>query len=77
MCNNYQITSQREAVRELVKALRDLGSNETSRDNVFPDYLAPIVREQNAERVLANARWGLPSPAFALNVKTHPTLTLP
>lgn len=66
MCNNYQITSQREAIRQLVKALRDLGANELSRDNVFPDYLAPIVREQNGERVLVNAKWGLPSPAFAL-----------
>ncbi len=66
MCNNYQITSQREAVRQLVKALRDLGANEPTRDNVFPDYPSPIVRLQNGERIIGNARWGLPSPAFAL-----------
>ena len=66
MCNNYQITSHREAVRQLVKALRDLGANEPTRDNIFPDYPAPIVRVQNGERIVANARWGLPSPAFAL-----------
>lgn len=66
MCNNCQITSHREAVRQLAKALRDLGSNQVTKDNIFPDYPAPIVRMQDGERVLANARWGLPSPAFAL-----------
>lgn len=66
MCNNYQITSQREAVRQLALALHDVGANEQYKTNVFPDYMAPIVRMQNGERVLANARWGLPSPAFAL-----------
>ena len=66
MCNNYQITSHREAVRQLVKALQDLGANEATKENVFPDYLAPIVRIQSGDRIMQNARWGLPSPAFAL-----------
>jgi putative SOS response-associated peptidase YedK len=37
---------------------------------VFPDYSAPIVRVAGGERELAMARWGMPSPQFALEGKT-------
>lgn len=33
---------------------------------IFPDYAAPIVRDTPDGRELALARWGMPSPAFAL-----------
>jgi len=33
---------------------------------IFPDYAAPIVRNQTGGRELMMARWGMPSPAFAL-----------
>jgi hypothetical protein len=33
---------------------------------VFPDYSAPIVRNAAEGRELAMARWGMPSPVFAL-----------
>jgi putative SOS response-associated peptidase YedK len=33
---------------------------------IFPDYPAPIVRNHVEGRELAMARWGMPSPAFAL-----------
>jgi putative SOS response-associated peptidase YedK len=33
---------------------------------VFPDYAAPIVRNQAGGRELMMARWGMPSPVFAL-----------
>jgi putative SOS response-associated peptidase YedK len=37
---------------------------------VYPDYAAPVVRhDQNGERTLSMARWGMPSPAFALEGK--------
>jgi putative SOS response-associated peptidase YedK len=35
----------------------------------FPDYSAPIVRNQPESRELTMARWAMPSPAFALNGK--------
>ena len=56
----------REEVRGLVKALRDLTSNKPPQYGVYPDYEAGVVRMENGERIIANARWGLPSPAFAL-----------
>jgi putative SOS response-associated peptidase YedK len=33
---------------------------------IFPDYAAPIVCNQPGGRELTMARWGMPSPAFAL-----------
>ena len=33
---------------------------------IFPDYAAPIVRNQPGGRELMMARWGMPSPTFAL-----------
>jgi putative SOS response-associated peptidase YedK len=33
---------------------------------IFPDYAAPIVRNQPDGRELTMARWGMPSPLFAL-----------
>ena len=33
---------------------------------IFPDYAAPIVRNQPDGRELTMARWGMPSPVFAL-----------
>jgi putative SOS response-associated peptidase YedK len=33
---------------------------------IFPDYSAPIVRNTVNGRGLAMARWGMPSPVFAL-----------
>jgi len=36
---------------------------------IFPDYPAPIVRNRPEGRELTMARWGMPSPAFALKGK--------
>src|SRR3954471_246404 len=36
---------------------------------IFPDYPAPIVRDRPEGRELTVARWGMPSPAFALQGK--------
>ena len=60
------MNNTREEIRSLVKALRDLTANQPPMPGIYPDYEAPIVRLENGERIIANARWGLPSPAFAL-----------
>jgi putative SOS response-associated peptidase YedK len=38
-------------------------------DGIFPDYSAPIVRNQPEGRELMMARWGMPSPVFTLKGK--------
>ena len=69
MCNLYSITKGQQAIRELARAMSDRTGNLPPLPGVFPDYAAPIVRNQPDGRELAMARWGMPSPAFALQGK--------
>ena len=77
MCNLYSITKGQAAIRELAHAIRDQTGNLPPFPGVFPDYAAPIVRTTpDGVRELAMARWGIPSPAFALKgKKTDPGVT--
>ncbi|MBO6901177.1 MAG: SOS response-associated peptidase [Rhizobiaceae bacterium] len=63
MCNLYNITTNRQAVLEFTRAMHDRGGfNEPSRD-VFPNYLAPVVRARaDGEREIAPLTWGMPTP---------------
>jgi putative SOS response-associated peptidase YedK len=76
MCNLYSITKGQQAIREFTRAMTDRTGNLPPLPGVFPDYSAPIVRNQPEGRELAMARWGMPSPAFALKgKKTDPGVT--
>jgi putative SOS response-associated peptidase YedK len=66
MCNLYAITKSQQAIRELANAMVDRTGNLASMPGVFPDYAAPIVRNGPEGRELVLARWGMPSPTFAL-----------
>jgi putative SOS response-associated peptidase YedK len=66
MCNLYAITKSQQAIRELARAMIDRTGNLASMPGIFPDYAAPIVRNGPDGRELVLARWGMPSPAFAL-----------
>ena len=47
--------------------MRDTTGNLLPLPGIFPDYEAPIVRTaEDGEREVTKARWGMPSPAFAL-----------
>jgi putative SOS response-associated peptidase YedK len=77
MCNLYSITKGQQAIRDLAGAMRDLTGNLPMLPGVFPDYSAPIVRTAvDGVRELAMARWGMPSPTFAIvGKKTDPGVT--
>jgi putative SOS response-associated peptidase YedK len=66
MCNLYSVTKGQQAIRELTRAMNDRTGNLPSLPGIFPDYAAPIVRNLANGRELTMARWGMPSPAFAL-----------
>ena len=66
MCNLYSVTKGQQAIREIAGAMRDHTGNLPPFPAIFPNYAAPIVRNQPDGRELAMARWGMPSPAFAL-----------
>jgi putative SOS response-associated peptidase YedK len=66
MCNLYSVTKGQQAIRELSRAMHDRSGNLPPLPGIFPDYAAPIVRNTGDGRELAMARWGMPSPVFAL-----------
>ncbi|WP_169194918.1 SOS response-associated peptidase family protein [Devosia sp. MC1541] len=69
MCNLYSHTSNRSAITAMVSDLTRVHSsvgNLEPQPSIFPDYLAPIVRNTPDGRELAMARWGMPSSQFAL-----------
>jgi putative SOS response-associated peptidase YedK len=52
---------------EFTRAMRDTTGNLPPLPGVFPDYMAPIVRNApDGVRELMMARWGMPSSQFAL-----------
>jgi putative SOS response-associated peptidase YedK len=76
VCNLYSMVSNQEAMRAFFKIARDISGNLAPMPGIYPDYAAPIVRNSPAGRELAMARWGMPSPQFALEgKKTDPGVT--
>ncbi len=69
MCNLYSVTTSQVAIREAARAMHDRTGNLPPLPGIFPDYGAPIVREGAAGREMVLARWGMPSPLFALKRK--------
>lgn len=67
MCNLFSMTKGQQAILELSRAMSDKTGNLPQLPGIFPDYAAPIVRSgSDGVRELAMARWGMPSPVFAL-----------
>jgi putative SOS response-associated peptidase YedK len=76
MCNLYSLTKGQQAIRELTRTMTDRTGNLPSLPGIFPDHPAPILRNQPEGRELTMARWGMPSPAFALKGrKSDPGVT--
>lgn len=76
MCNLYSISKGQAAIRDWFAIKHDRTGNLPPMPGIFPDYPAPIVRMSEGERELTTARWGMPSPVFALKGrKTDPGVT--
>jgi len=69
LCNLYSVTKGQQAIRELAGAMSDMTGNLPPLPGILPDYAAPIVRNQPDGRELTMARWGMPTPEFALTGK--------
>jgi len=69
MCNLYSVTKGQAAIRDFTRVMHDRTGNMPPLPGIFPDYGAPIVRESADGRELVLARWGMPSPIFALKGK--------
>ncbi|MFC3694877.1 SOS response-associated peptidase [Chenggangzhangella methanolivorans] len=66
MCNLYSLTKGQAAIRELTRSMVDRTGNMPPMPGIFPDYPAPIVRNNGGEREIALVRWGMPSSKKAL-----------
>jgi putative SOS response-associated peptidase YedK len=63
MCNLYSETKGQAAIRALFRTARDRTGNLPAFPGIFPDQMAPIVRNRgDGERELVMARWGMPGP---------------
>lgn len=62
MCNLYSITKNQDAIRQVFRVTADSAGNLGSMPGVFPDYEAPVIRNQGEGRELIKMRWGKPPP---------------
>ena len=63
MCNLYSLTKGQAAIRDWFRATNDRTGNQPLFPGIFPDQMAPIVRNgADGERELVMARWGMPGP---------------
>lgn len=66
MCNLYSLTRGQAAILAMARAMTDRTGNMPMLPGIYPDGRAPVVRNGAEGRELVLARWGMPSPAFAL-----------
>jgi putative SOS response-associated peptidase YedK len=78
MCNLYNHTRAQDAMRQLFQplAFHDRAGNLPEQTEIYPDYLAPILRNAPDGMELVKARWGLPTPPqFLAGKKTDRGVT--
>ncbi|WP_236641542.1 SOS response-associated peptidase [Paracoccus aeridis] len=72
ICNLYNLTTNQQAIRDLVRITRDsIGNLEPSID-VYPDRPAPVIRNTENGPELARLTWGMPTPPQFLKAPGAP-----
>jgi putative SOS response-associated peptidase YedK len=64
MCNRYSLVKGQGEIIALVKAVKDSAGNVQPLQNIYPDGVAPVVRQVDGKRELIKMRWGIPGPAI-------------
>ena len=65
MCNLYSITTNQAAIIALFRVINHHVGNLPPMPGVFPDYPAPVVRDDGGGREMVTMRWGMPPPPRA------------
>jgi putative SOS response-associated peptidase YedK len=65
MCNLYSITTNQAAISALFRVINQYVGNLPPMSGVFPDYPAPVVRNDDTLREMVMMRWGMPPPPRA------------
>jgi putative SOS response-associated peptidase YedK len=62
VCNLYSLSQGQDALRRFFKVTRDETGNQPPVLGIYPDTLAPVVRQDGDGRVMERMRWGFPLP---------------
>lgn len=62
MCNLYSVMTNQQAIRTIARVMTDRIGNLQPLPEVWPNTMAPIVRNAEGGRELVMARWGMPTP---------------
>src|ERR1035437_8468704 len=62
MCNLYSITTNQAAIIALFRVVNQYVGNLPPMPGEFPDYPAPVIRNDGGEREMVWMRWGIPPP---------------
>ena len=65
VCNLYSITTNQAAIIALFRVINHYVGNLPPMPGVFPDYPAPVVRDDGGGREMVTMRWGMPPPPRA------------
>ncbi|SIT74859.1 SOS response-associated peptidase family protein [Pontibaca methylaminivorans] len=74
MCNLYRTPSSAAEIIRISRAM-DRTGNKPWEVEVYPDRVAPIIRNRVDGPELVKARWGMPSPRSALKTARDPGVT--
>jgi putative SOS response-associated peptidase YedK len=61
VCDNYNMTSSHQAMIEMGFLWDKAQRNLPPLYGIYPNYFAPVIHEQDGDRHISLARWGLPS----------------
>ncbi len=62
MCNLYSLVKGQAAIRDVFEGMADRAGNLPPLPAIFPDQMAPVIRNTAQGRELAMLRWGFPPP---------------
>lgn len=67
MCTLYSQVKGQAEIRAIIDAIIDSTGNLPPQPAIFPDGIAPVVRDTAKGRELLNMRWGFPPPGYPNN----------
>jgi putative SOS response-associated peptidase YedK len=62
MCNLYAMKKSQEELRALRQALQDRTGNLPPLPGIYPDQIAPVIRNHGRAEEMVMLRWGFPPP---------------
>jgi putative SOS response-associated peptidase YedK len=62
MCTRYSLTKGQKEIIALINAMYDNAGNVPPMPAIYPDGVAPVVRNADGSSELIKMRWGFPGP---------------